>query len=105
MVNAANTCIFYGNSEMSDKTDLDLNDVAAIFAMGFFNYLSEKEGIVIHYQGHAYVIYHEDDEIKLNRDDEMLQAEHLQLVWLHDIDDPDDQIPEDVNQIPKRLLN
>tara|TARA_R110000772_G_scaffold246905_1_gene360643 strand:- start:321 stop:587 length:267 start_codon:yes stop_codon:yes gene_type:complete len=85
--------------------ELSLDDIAAIFAMGFFNYLSEKEGIVVHYQEHAYVIYHEDDEIKLNKDDEMLAAEHLQLVWLHDIDDPDDQIPPGAPQIDKSKMN
>ena len=85
--------------------EIDLNDVTAIFAIGLSNYLSEKEGIVVHYGDHAYVIYCDGDEIKLNRDDMMLEAEHLQLVWLHDIDDPDDQIPEDAPQPPKRVLD
>jgi len=90
---------------MSDKEEMDTDEVATILAMGFFNYLHDGEGIAVHYGGHAYVIYHEDNEIKLNRDDTLLDEEHLQLLWLHDPDDPDDKIPEDADQLPKRVLN
>ena len=87
------------------EEEMDINEVAKILAMGFFKYLADKEGVVVHHGDNAYVIYHEDDEIKLNRDNALLDADHLQLLWLHDPDDPDDNIPDDAPQLPKRLLN
>ena len=69
---------------------IDETDFCAIFARSLFPLLKLNEGVIVHWEGHGYVVHKEFDEVaqevqvKITQDDDHLLYEDLQLCWLHD---------------------
>lgn len=64
--------------------NLNHEELASILAMGYFNVLEDKEGIIVHFNKHAYVIHKDDEQVKVNLDDELLSLKDRSWVWMHD---------------------
>ena len=69
--------------------NLDETDFCAIFARSLFPLLKLDEGVIIHWEKHAYIVHKSFDEdaqevqIKISQDDDQLKEEDLRMVWLH----------------------
>lgn len=66
-------------------TEIYLTDgeLAAIFAMGYFPLLQETEGVIVHYKGRGFVVVHENKQVKIKHDDDVLKLKDRSLVWVH----------------------
>lgn len=63
-----------------------------LFARSLFATLQENEGVVVHYEGKGYIVCKTrnleadgDNELRVRivEDNDMLQYDDLQLLWLH----------------------
>jgi len=71
--------------EVRDVQEPELGFLNEILVVSVVQLLKQDEGIVIHHNDKAYVVYNnsEDQTLKIMEDEDYLKIEHGRLLWMH----------------------